>query len=104
MSSYSLTPKQAEQAFHPLHVCVHIRAQSLSHVQLFATPLIVASQASLSMGFPRQEYWSRLPFLTPGDVPNPGIKSTSLVSPALTDKFLPLVPISIVGAGFTLSH
>ena len=92
MSSYSLTPKQAEQAFHPLHVCVHIRAQSLSHVQLFATPLIVASQASLSMGFPRQEYRSRLPFLTPGDVPNPGIEPWSLVSLALAGQFLTPAP------------
>ena len=36
----------------------------------------VALQASLSMGFPRQEYWSGLPFLSPGDVPNPGIEPT----------------------------
>ena len=54
----------------------------LSHVQLFVTPWTIARQAPLSMGFSRQEYWNGLPFLTPGDLPNPGIESTSLVSPA----------------------
>ena len=38
-----------------------------------ATPWTVAHQAPLSMGFSRQEYWSRLPFLSPGDLPDPGI-------------------------------
>ena len=38
----------------------------------------VACQASLSMGFPRQEYWSGLPFASPGDLPDPGIKPVSL--------------------------
>ena len=52
----------------------------LSHVQLFATPWIVACQAPLPMGFHRQEYWTGLPFPSPGDLPNPGIK---LGSPAL---------------------
>ena len=46
----------------------------LSRVQLFVTPRTVALQAPLSMGFPRQEYWSALPFLSPGDLPDPGIK------------------------------
>ena len=50
------------------------RAQSLSHVQLFVTPLTVAHQALLSMEFFRKEYWSRLPFLPLGNVPNPGTK------------------------------
>ena len=50
----------------------------------------VALQAPLSMGFLRQEYWSRLPLLSPGDLPNPGIKSTSLVSSALQADSLPL--------------
>ena len=48
---------------------------SLSHVRLFATPCAVAHQASLSMEFSRQEYWSGLPFLSPGDLPDPGIKT-----------------------------
>ena len=49
----------------------------LSLVQIFVTPWTVALQALLCMGFPRQEYWSGLPFLSPGDLPDPGIKSRS---------------------------
>ena len=51
--------------------------KSLSRVQLFATPWTVAYQALPSMGFSRQEYWSGLPFPSPGDIPDPGIKSGS---------------------------
>ena len=64
----------------------------LSHVRLFATPWTVAHQAPLSMGFPRQEYWSGLPFASPGDLPDPRIKPTSLASPALQTGSLPLAP------------
>ena len=49
----------------------------------FATSWTVAGQAPLSMGFPRQEYWSGLPFPSPGDLPNPGIKPESVASSAL---------------------
>ena len=49
-----------------------------------ANPSTVACQAPLSMGFPRQEYWSGLPFSPPGDLPNSGIES---VSPALQEDF-----------------
>ena len=49
-----------------------VRAKSLSHVRLFATPWTVARQASLSMGFSRQVYWSVLPYPPPGNLPNPG--------------------------------
>ena len=62
-------------------------AQLLSHVQLFATPSTVIHQAPLSTGFPRQEYWSGLPFPPPGWEANPGIKPTSPVSPALAGRF-----------------
>ena len=68
--------------------CMCIPGQLLSRVQLFATPWTVAHQASLSMGFSRQEYWSGLPFPSPRDLPNPGIKPMSPVSPALTGGFL----------------
>ena len=67
-------------------------AQSLNCVWLFAAPWAVACQAPLSMGFLRQEYWSGLPFPTPGNLPAPGIKPTSLVSPALQASFLWLLP------------
>ena len=50
------------------------RAKSLSCVQLFVTPWTVTCQDLLSMGFYRQEYWSGLPFLSPGDLPDPGIE------------------------------
>ena len=47
----------------------------------------VACQAPLSLGFSRQEYWSGLPFPSPGDLPDPGIELVSLVSPALASGF-----------------
>ena len=66
-----------------LHLCVYA---VLSCIQLFETPWTVAHQAPLSMGFPRQEYWSGLPFPSPGDLPNPAIEPRS---PALqTDSLL----------------
>ena len=51
--------------------------KSLSCAQLYATPQTVAYQAPLSMGFPRQEYWSGLPFPFPGDRPSPEIEPGS---------------------------
>ena len=53
----------------------------------------VAHQAPLSMQFPRQEYWSGLPFPSPGDLLEPGIKPTSLASPALAGRFFTTVPL-----------
>ena len=47
----------------------------------------VVHEGSLSMGFSRQEYWSGLPYSPPGDLPDPGIKPSSLMSPALADRF-----------------
>ena len=54
-----------------------MKLKLLSYVQLFATPWTVAHQAPPSMGFSRQEYWSGLPFPSPGDLSNPGIKPRS---------------------------
>ena len=65
------------------HACM------LSRVWLFATLWTVACQAPLSTGFSRQEYWSRLPFPAPGDLPYPGIKP---VSPALAGRFFTTEP------------
>ena len=56
-------------------------------IQLFTAPWTIAHQTPLSMKFPRQEDKSGLPFATPGDLPKPGIKPTSLVSPALAGQF-----------------
>ena len=64
----------------------------LSCAQLFAIPWTVAHQTPLSMEFFRQDYWSRLPFPTPGDLPNPGIKPLSLASSALAGRFFTPVP------------
>ena len=69
-----------------------MKVKSLSRVQLFATLWTVAHQATLSMGFSRQEYWSGLPFPSPGDLPDPGIKPRS---PALQADALTSEPIRI---------
>ena len=70
----------------PCPVCV------LSRVRLFETLWTIAHQAPLSMKFSRQEYWSGLSFLSPGDLPNPGIEPSSLACPALADRFFATVP------------
>ena len=58
-----------------------------SHVRLFATPWTIACQAPLFMEFSGQEYWSRLPFSSPGYLPDLGIKPMSPASPALAGGF-----------------
>ena len=62
--------------------------KSLSRVRLFATPWTVAHRAPPSMGFSRQEYWSGLPFPSPGDLPDPGMepRSPALQAEALTSE------------------
>ena len=57
---------------------------SLSRVQLFVALCTIAYQAPLPMKFSRQEYWSGMPFPTPGDFPNPVIDPGSLGSPAVS--------------------
>jgi len=68
------------------------RAYVLSCVWLFVTLWAIARQAPLSVGFSRQEYWSRLPFPSPGDLPDPGIEPPSSVSPALQANSIPAEP------------
>ena len=65
-----------------------VKVKSLSRVRLSVTPWTVDYQASRSMGFSRQEYWSGLPFPSPGDLPDPGIKpeSPALEADALTSE------------------
>ena len=66
------------------HVC------SVAKLRLIlCDPMIAGFQAPLSMGFPRQEYWSGSPFSSPGDLSNPGIEP---VSPALADGFITTEP------------
>ena len=61
----------------PYPKCMHVHAQLLSRAQLFATPWTLACQAPLSMGSSREEYWSGLPFPSPRDLADPGIKPRS---------------------------
>ena len=70
-----------------MQYCVYV---CMCGVCLFVTPWAVAHQASLPMEFSRQEHWSRLPFPTPENLPDPEIKPMSLVSP-------------ILGAGFFIT-
>ena len=65
-----------------------MKVKSLSRVRLFATPWTVAHQAPLSMGFSKQQYWSGVPFPSPGNLPDPGIKprSPALQADALTSE------------------
>ena len=79
-------------------VCAHV----LSHVRLFVTPWTVACQVPLSMGFSRQECWSGLSFPSPADLPYPGVKPVSPVTPALAGRLslshwgsLPLIRFSL---------
>ena len=81
----------------PVCVCVCVCVCSQKCLTL-ATLWTVAHQAPLSMGFPRQEYWSGLPFPPPGDLPHPGIE---LTSPALQADSLPL---SHQGSPISLLH
>ena len=70
--------------------CSHFSVCVLSRVRLFMLPWTVARQATLSTGFPRQEYWSGLPLPSPADLPDPGVEPTSLVSAALSADSLSL--------------
>ena len=79
-----LTFLHGRQALH--HECHH---HVLSCVQPFVTPWTAACQAPLSMEFSRQEYWSGLPFPSPGDLTNPGTELPSPVSPTLQVDSLP---------------
>ena len=71
-----------------IQLCVRL----LSRVRLLVTPWTVAHQAPLSMGFPRQEYWSGLSSPSPGDFPNPGIKLMFPVTSTLADEFFTDAP------------
>ena len=84
-----ISKSSVENHLHQLEVKWRSEVKSLSHVRLFVTPWTVAYQAPPSMGFSRQEYWSGLPFPSPGDLPKPGIEP---VSSALQTDTLPSEP------------
>ena len=73
-------------------VSVHVCAQLLNWVWLFVTPWAIASQAPLFLRFPRQKYWSGFPCPSSGDLPSPGIESTSLAFPVLAGRFFTTTP------------
>ena len=70
--------KPSKVTFKKCLTLISLQCAVFSCVRLFATPWTVDGQALLSMGFSRQEYWSALPFPSPGDLPNPGIELRSL--------------------------
>ena len=79
------------------HACTCVRVCVRLCVLVAGSCLIVAlwtaaHQVPLSMGFSRQEYWSGLPFPTPGDLPDPGLEPASPVPPALAGGFFTLEP------------
>ena len=90
MSTSEYMPRSGINAetlgFSPDGACVCV-CVAFSHVWLFVTPWTAAHQAPLSMGIPRQDYWSRLPFLPSGGLPDPGIEPVFPWSPALASRF-----------------
>ena len=91
---------------HILLQCMKVKVKSLSPVQLLATSWTEAHQAPPSMGFSRQEYWSGVPFPSPGDLPDPGIepRSPAFQADALTSEppgkpqfILPIVTRTFLG-------
>ena len=81
-----------------------VTAQLLSCIRFFVTPWTIAHQAPLSMGCPRQKYWSGLPFPSPGDLPNPGIKpalaggcftTESPGKPSIWSHFITISPLNL---------
>ena len=86
LSKPSIKTRLSRHAIPWLCVCM------LSHVWLFETPWTVAHQAPLFMEFFRREYWSGLPFIPPGDLPDPVTEPESHDSPSLQADSLPLAP------------
>ena len=68
--------------------CYAVHVVTCSCFQPFVAPWTIAQQASLSVGFSRREYWSGAPFPPPGDLSDPGVEPTSLMSPAFAGRFL----------------
>ena len=82
----------ADSDYFTSSLSLKVKVKSLSRVQLLARPWTAAYQAPPSMGFPRQECWSGLPFPSPGDLPDPGIKP---MSPTLQTDSVPSEPLCI---------
>ena len=76
-----MCPRCSGRSLQVLYLCVCVCVCVCSVMSNVATLWTVACQTPLFMGFPRQEHWSGLPFPSPGDLPDSGIKPTSSVSP-----------------------
>ena len=94
-------PKRSETAPPRDSSCAVLRHSVMS--DSLRPPCTVAHQAPLSMQFPRQEYWNGLPFLSPGDLPNPGIEPTILASLVLQAGSLPMSHLGSPGSPSHLS-
>ena len=86
-SVYLYTSYSAITLNHYIYSTLYMLSRSVVSSSLRPHGLYVAHQAPVSMGFSRQEYWSRLPLPSPGNLPDPGIKPVSLMSPALASRF-----------------
>ena len=75
-----------------MYVCMSYVLCAVAQLCLTVSPWTVARQTSLSMGFSRQEYWNGLPYPSPGDLPNPGIKPVSPAALALASRFFTAEP------------
>ena len=87
----------------PKYACFQIvwMWKSINCIRLFATPWTIACQVPLSMGFPRQIYWSELPFPPPGDLPNPGIEPRSPTLLLLLSRFS---RVRLCATPYTVAH
>ena len=92
------------RAFRKKNTCYLRASQSLSCAQLFVNPWTVACQTPLSMGFCRQEYWSGLPFPSPGGLPNPWTKHMFLKPPELGGRFFTTSTTCTVYGKYTLGR
>ena len=77
--NHAISREKKQKIFNDMHVCMLVTSVVFHSLW----PCTITYQAPLSMGFSRQEYWSGLPCPPPGDLPNPGIKPMSLMSPML---------------------
>ena len=91
-STCSLTPSSKIPGQLASSVRVYVFNCSVVSNSFFVTLWTIAHQASLSMEFSSQEYWSGLPFPIPGDLPDPGIEPASLASPTLAGRFFTSLP------------
>ena len=89
MIEINLTSKPVYAFIHSFTLSLIIKSEVTQSCPTLSNPRTVAYQAPLSMGFSRQEYWSRLPSPSPGDLPNPGLEPTF---PTLSGRFFTTEP------------